>query len=65
MTRVVIDVDGEALADASRWLGTQTAHDTVNAALREVALRGRRAAAIDRMRQLVASGEIDFSLIEP
>lgn len=36
----------------------------MNAALREIADRRRRAAAIVRMRQMVAEGEIDFSVIE-
>jgi hypothetical protein len=36
----------------------------VNAALREIADRRRRAVAVERMRQMVAEGEIDFSAIE-
>ncbi|MFD5318436.1 type II toxin-antitoxin system VapB family antitoxin [Streptomyces sp. NPDC127098] len=64
MSRTVIDLDDEALAEAARHLGTETEEDTVNAALREIVDRRRRAAAIARMRQLVAEGEIDFSLIE-
>ncbi|MDT0318308.1 type II toxin-antitoxin system VapB family antitoxin [Streptomyces millisiae] len=64
MSRTVIDLDDEALAEAARHLGTETKKDTVNAALREIVDRRRRAAAIARMRQLVAEGEIDFSLIE-
>ncbi|MCZ2526851.1 type II toxin-antitoxin system VapB family antitoxin [Streptomyces sp. NPDC059506] len=61
MSRTVIDLDDEALAEAARHLGTTTKKDTVNAALREIADRRRRAEAIARMRQLVAEGEIDFS----
>ncbi|MFS4109360.1 MULTISPECIES: type II toxin-antitoxin system VapB family antitoxin [Streptomyces] len=64
MSRTVIDLDDEALAEAARLLGTTTKKETVNAALREVADRRRRAAAVKRMRQMVAAGEIDFSLIE-
>ncbi|MFF0787769.1 type II toxin-antitoxin system VapB family antitoxin [Streptomyces spiralis] len=64
MSRTVIDLDDEALAEAARLLGTSTKKDTVNAALREIADRRRRAAAVERMRQMVAEGEIDFSLIE-
>ncbi|MFD7451457.1 type II toxin-antitoxin system VapB family antitoxin [Kitasatospora sp. NPDC059827] len=63
MSRTVIDLDDEALADAARYLGTSTKKDTVNAALREIADRRRRAAALARMREMVATGEIDFSAI--
>ncbi|MER6091419.1 type II toxin-antitoxin system VapB family antitoxin [Streptomyces bluensis] len=64
MSRTVIDLDDEALAEAARHLGTSTKKDTVNAALREIADRRRRAAAVERMRQMVTEGEIDFSVIE-
>lgn len=60
MSRTVIDIDDEALAEAARHLGTTTKKDTVNAALREIGDRRRRAAAIARMREMVADGEIDF-----
>ncbi|MFJ3927743.1 type II toxin-antitoxin system VapB family antitoxin [Streptomyces sp. NPDC090022] len=63
MSRTVIDLDDEALAEAAQLLGTTTKKDTVNAALREVADRRRRAAAIERMRQMVDDGEIDFGVI--
>ncbi|MGW2375960.1 MULTISPECIES: type II toxin-antitoxin system VapB family antitoxin [Kitasatospora] len=63
MSRTVIDLDDEALADAARFLGTTTKKDTVNAALREIADRRRRAAALARMREMVAEGKIDFSVI--
>lgn len=64
MSRTVIDLDDEALAEAARHLGTTTKKDTVNAALLEVTDRRRRAAAVERMRQMVADGEIDFSAID-
>ncbi|WP_329217103.1 type II toxin-antitoxin system VapB family antitoxin [Streptomyces sp. NBC_01485] len=64
MSRTVIDLDDEALAEAARHLGTTTKKDTVNAALREIADKRRRAAAVERMRQMVAEGEIDLSAIE-
>jgi Arc/MetJ family transcription regulator len=64
MTKTLIDVDDEALAEASKVLGTTSKKDTVNAALREIIDRRRRAAAIARMRQMVAEGEIDFSVID-
>jgi Arc/MetJ family transcription regulator len=64
MTKTLIDLDDEALADAAKLLGTSSKKDTVNAALREIVDRRRRAAAIARMREMVAQGEIDFSAIE-
>lgn len=63
MSRTVIDLDDEALAEAARHLGTTTKKDTVNAALREIVDRRRRAAAVERMRQMVSDGEIDFGAI--
>ncbi|MFI5503043.1 type II toxin-antitoxin system VapB family antitoxin [Nocardia asteroides] len=56
----MIDLDDEALEEAARYLGTTTKRETVNAALREIVDRRRRAAAIARMRDMVAAGEIDF-----
>jgi Arc/MetJ family transcription regulator len=64
MARTVIDVDDDALAEAARYLGTTTKKDTVNAALREISDRRRRAAAIERMRQMVAEGKVDLDLID-
>jgi Arc/MetJ family transcription regulator len=64
MTKTLIDLDDEALAEAAKLLGTSSKKDTVNAALREIVDRRRRAAAIARMREMVAEGEIDFSVIE-
>ncbi|MFE6924216.1 type II toxin-antitoxin system VapB family antitoxin [Nocardia sp. NPDC057663] len=56
----MIDLDDEALQEAAHYLGTTTKRETVNAALREIVDRRRRAAAIARMREMVAAGEIDF-----
>ncbi|MEU6580713.1 type II toxin-antitoxin system VapB family antitoxin [Nocardia sp. NPDC046763] len=42
MSKLLIDVDDEALAEAQRLLGTSTKKDTVNAALIEVAKRIKR-----------------------
>ncbi|MEU8275730.1 type II toxin-antitoxin system VapB family antitoxin [Microbispora bryophytorum] len=64
MTKTLIDLDDEALAEAAKLLGTSSKKDTVNAALREIVDRRRRAAAIARMREMAAEGEIDFSAIE-
>lgn len=46
MTRLSIDIDDEALADAQRELGTDTKVATVNEALRLAAERARVRAAI-------------------
>lgn len=64
MARTVLDVDSEALAEAARYLGTTTKSDTVNAALREINDRRRRAAAIERMRQMVVEGRVNLDLID-
>lgn len=64
MSRTVIDLDDEALAEAARHLGTTTKKDTVNTALREINDRRRRAAAVARMREMVVEGEIDFSVLD-
>ncbi|MCA2220411.1 MULTISPECIES: type II toxin-antitoxin system VapB family antitoxin [Nonomuraea] len=64
MTKTLIDLDDEALAEAAKLLGTSSKKDTVNAALREIVDRRRRAAAVARMREMVAAGEIDFSVID-
>ncbi|MFG1709515.1 type II toxin-antitoxin system VapB family antitoxin [Nonomuraea sp. M3C6] len=64
MTKTLIDLDDEALAEAAMLLGTSSKKDTVNAALREIIDRRRRAAAVARMRAMVAEGEIDFSAID-
>ncbi|MBT2233766.1 type II toxin-antitoxin system VapB family antitoxin [Nonomuraea sp. NEAU-A123] len=60
MTKTLIDLDDEALAEAAKLLGTSSKKDTVNAALREIVDRRRRAAAVARMREMVAEGEIDW-----
>jgi Arc/MetJ family transcription regulator len=59
MTKVLIDVDDDALAEASELLGTRTKKDTVNAALRETAERLRRARALARLAEMGAAGAFD------
>lgn len=63
MSKTLIDVDDEALAVAARILGTTTKRDTINTALRAVNDRQRRIEAIERIRQMVADGDIDFSIL--
>lgn len=59
MTKVLIDVDDDALTEASALLGTKTKKDTVNRALRETAERLRRAHALARLAELGENGAFD------
>jgi Arc/MetJ family transcription regulator len=59
VTKVLIDVDDEALAEASALLGTKTKKDTVNTALRQTANQLRRAKALARLAELGATGAFD------
>lgn len=47
MSRTVIDLDDELLAEAGALLGTRTKKDTVNGALAELVRRRRRDDLID------------------
>ncbi|MBN1170689.1 MAG: type II toxin-antitoxin system VapB family antitoxin [Micromonosporaceae bacterium] len=59
MTKMLIDIDDEALAEAATLLGTSTKKDTVNQALRETTQRLRRANALARLAELGESGTFD------
>jgi Arc/MetJ family transcription regulator len=59
MTKVLIDIDDEALAEAAELLGTTTKKDTVNTSLRETAQRLRRAQALTRLGELGQAGAFD------
>ncbi|SPF06221.1 type II toxin-antitoxin system VapB family antitoxin [Streptomyces sp. MA5143a] len=63
MSRTVIDLDDEALAEAAKQLGTTTKRDTINTALREVTARYRRLRALDEARTLAADGALDMDLL--
>ena len=63
MSRTVIDLDDDILADVARALGTRTKKDTVNAALREVLENRRRALALTKLRQATADGAFDLALL--
>lgn len=63
MSRTVIDLDDEALAAAAIELGTTTKRDTINAALREITERNRRARALQELRTLVADGAVDVEVL--
>ncbi|MEU1430678.1 type II toxin-antitoxin system VapB family antitoxin [Nocardia sp. NPDC005746] len=62
MSKLLIDVDDEALAEAQRLLGTATKKDTVNAALIEVAKRIKRAKALAELVEMAERGDFDYLL---
>lgn len=63
MSRTVIDVDDELVAEVARALGTRTKKETVNAALREVLENRRQAMALTRLREATADGAFDLPLL--
>jgi Arc/MetJ family transcription regulator len=60
MSRTLIDVDDDLLADVAQELGTTTKKDTVNRALQEVLEHRRRALALTRLRDSVTDGAFDL-----
>ena len=64
MSRTVIDLDDDLVADVARELGTSTKKDTVNGALREVLQYRRRALALTRLREATADGAFDLALLQ-
>lgn len=63
MSRTVIDLDDDLVAEAARALGTRTKKDTVNNALREVLETRRRAMALTRLREAAEDGAFDLTLL--
>ena len=59
MTKSLIDLDDEALAEAAMLLVTKTKKDAVNTALREAAQRSRRLKALDQLGEMGAAGDFD------
>ena len=59
MTKSLIDLDDDALADAAALFGTKTKKDTVNTALRDAAQRLRRLQALDRLGDMGTAGDFD------
>lgn len=59
MTKMLIDIDDEALSEAAELLGTTTKKETVNTALRETTLRLRRAQALARLGEMAEAGDFD------
>ncbi|MEV1008193.1 type II toxin-antitoxin system VapB family antitoxin [Streptomyces sp. NPDC049881] len=64
MSRTVIDLDDQLVAEVARALGTGTKKETVNTALREVLDTRRRALALARLRASAEEGAIDLELFE-
>jgi Arc/MetJ family transcription regulator len=62
MTKILIDVDDDALNEAAELLGTKTKKDTVNTSLRETVQRLRRADALARLAELGEAGAFDALL---
>lgn len=59
MTKILVDVDDEALAEAAEVLGTKTKKDTVNAALRQTADQIKRARAFAKLVERAEEGQFD------
>ncbi len=64
MSRTVIDLDDDLVAEVAQALGTRTKKETVNTALREVLENRRRALAITRLRAAATDGAFDLDLFE-
>jgi Arc/MetJ family transcription regulator len=64
VTKILVDVDDTVLADAMHVLGTKTKKDTVNAALREVTERHKRALAFRDFCAIYDRGGIDVEVLE-
>jgi Arc/MetJ family transcription regulator len=64
VVRTVFDLDNDLLSKAAKAMGTSTATDTVNAALREVLEYRRRPLALTRLRSAAADGAFDLELLE-
>ena len=62
MSKLLLEVDDEALEAAAELLGTTTKKDTVNTALQEVAKRRNRALALAELREMGAQGDFDVLL---
>ena len=64
MSRTVIDLDDDLVADVARALGTRTKKETVNTALREVLENRRRAVALTRLRDAATEGAFDLAILQ-
>jgi Arc/MetJ family transcription regulator len=64
MSRTVIDLDDDLVAEVAKALGTGTKKETVNTALREVLENRRRALALTRLRGAAEQGAFALELLE-
>jgi len=66
MSRTLVDVDDDALAEAGKALGTATKKDTINEALRQVAgaTRERRREAREEFQRMADEGGLDFDRLD-
>lgn len=64
MSRTVIDLDDQLVADVAQALGTSTKKETVNTALREVLEGRRRALALARLRNAAEEGAFDLEVFD-
>lgn len=64
MSRTVIDLDDDLVAEVAKALGTSTKKETVNSALREVLESRRRALALARLREAGAEGAFELEIFE-
>ncbi|MFJ4003264.1 type II toxin-antitoxin system VapB family antitoxin [Streptomyces sp. NPDC090023] len=62
MTKTLIDIDEQLLADAAIAFGTKTKKDTVTAALKEGVERKKRALALARLAARADAGDFDILL---
>lgn len=63
MTKMLIDIDEEALKEAAEVYGTKTKKDTVNTALRETSENLKRAKALTELREAAQEGAFDLELL--
>ncbi len=63
MSKLLVEVDDDVLAEASALLGTKTKKDTVNAALLEVTQRRKRLRALDRLVEMGEEGAFDVDVL--
>ncbi|XVV14206.1 type II toxin-antitoxin system VapB family antitoxin [Actinoplanes sp. CA-131856] len=64
MAKTRVEVDQDALDLAAEFFGTTTPEETVDAALREVAARSRRAKAFAELVKIAETGQFDELLVK-
>ncbi len=66
MSKTLIDIDDDLLAEAAVAFGTNTKKDTVTQALQRGVdqARAKRAGALRKLQEMVAEGEFDFDKLE-